>query len=46
MWQNRYYIPIVLSGLALPFVVGFMYGAGLRDWAVSCSPESGEPFSS
>jgi len=25
MWQHRYYIPIVLSGLALPFVVGFLY---------------------
>jgi len=25
VWQNRYYIPIVLSGLALPFVVGFVY---------------------
>ena len=25
MWQDRYYIPIVGSGLALPFVVGFVY---------------------
>jgi stearoyl-CoA desaturase (delta-9 desaturase) len=25
MWQHRYYIPIVLSGLALPFVVGYLY---------------------
>ena len=25
MWQHRYYVPIVLSGLALPFVVGFLY---------------------
>ena len=25
MWQHRYYIPIVLSGLALPFLVGFLY---------------------
>jgi stearoyl-CoA desaturase (delta-9 desaturase) len=25
MWQHRYYLPIVLSGLALPFVVGFLY---------------------
>lgn len=24
LWQHRYYIPIVLSGLALPFVVGFV----------------------
>ncbi len=24
MWQHRYYIPIVLSGLALPFVAGFL----------------------
>ena len=23
MWQHRYYVPIVLSGLALPFLVGF-----------------------
>ncbi len=25
MWQHRYYIPIVLSGLALPLVVGLAY---------------------
>jgi stearoyl-CoA desaturase (delta-9 desaturase) len=33
MWQHRYYIPIVLSGLALPFVVGMLNGGwmgGLR----------------
>lgn len=28
MWQHRYYTPIVLSGLALPFVVGFLHA----DW--------------
>ena len=26
MWQDRHYVAIVLSGLALPFVVGFFYG--------------------
>ena len=26
MWQHRYYVPIVLSGLALPFVVGLLHG--------------------
>jgi len=26
MWQHRYYIPIVLSGLALPFIVGVWSG--------------------
>jgi stearoyl-CoA desaturase (delta-9 desaturase) len=26
MWQHRYYTPIFLSGLILPFVVGFLYG--------------------
>ncbi|MCP9471496.1 MAG: fatty acid desaturase [Nitrospira sp.] len=26
MWQHRYYVPIVLSGLALPFLAGFLYG--------------------
>jgi len=26
MWQHRYYVPIVLSGLALTFVVGFLHG--------------------
>ncbi len=26
MWQHRYYVPIVLSGLAFPFAVGYMYG--------------------
>jgi stearoyl-CoA desaturase (delta-9 desaturase) len=25
MWQHRYYVPIVLSGLGLTFVVGFLY---------------------
>lgn len=25
MWQHRYYIPIVVSGLVLPFVVGALY---------------------
>lgn len=25
MWQHRYYLPIVLSGLALTFVAGFLY---------------------
>ncbi len=25
MWQHRYYVPIVLTGLALPFVVGFAH---------------------
>lgn len=25
MWQHRYYIPIVLSGLVVPFLVGFLY---------------------
>lgn len=25
MWQHRYYVPIVLSGLVLPFLVGFLY---------------------
>jgi len=25
LWQHRYYVLIVLSGLALPFVVGFLY---------------------
>lgn len=29
MWQHRNYVPIVLSGLALPFVVGSLYG-GVR----------------
>lgn len=25
MWQYRWYVPIVLSGLALPFAVGYLY---------------------
>ena len=25
MWQHRYYVPIVLSGLLLTFLVGFLY---------------------
>ncbi len=26
MWQHRWYVPIVLSGLALPFVIGLVNG--------------------
>jgi stearoyl-CoA desaturase (delta-9 desaturase) len=26
MWQHRYYVPIVLSGMILPIVVGGLYG--------------------
>lgn len=25
MWQHRYYAPVVLSGLALPFLAGYLY---------------------
>jgi stearoyl-CoA desaturase (delta-9 desaturase) len=25
MWQHRYYVPIVLSGLVMTFIVGFLY---------------------
>lgn len=25
MWQHRYYVPIVLTGLALPFIVGLLH---------------------
>ncbi len=25
LWQHRYYVPIVLSGLVLPFAVGYLY---------------------
>lgn len=28
MWQHRYYVPIVLSGLVLPFLVGYLH----RGW--------------
>jgi stearoyl-CoA desaturase (delta-9 desaturase) len=29
LWQHRYYVPIVLSGLALPFLIGFLHGGWL-----------------
>lgn len=29
MWQHRWYVPIVLSGLALPFLVGYAYKSPL-----------------
>lgn len=29
MWQHRYYLPIVITGLALPFVVGLLYNGWL-----------------
>ena len=25
MWQHRWYVPLLLSGLALPFLVGYLY---------------------
>ncbi len=34
MWQHRYYVPIVLSGLALPFVVGLLNGGWMS--GLSC----------
>lgn len=34
MWQDRHYVAIVLSGLALPFVVGFFYGGWMS--GLSC----------
>jgi stearoyl-CoA desaturase (delta-9 desaturase) len=34
LWQHRYYLPIVLSGLIVPFVVGFLYAGWLG--GVSC----------
>jgi stearoyl-CoA desaturase (Delta-9 desaturase) len=34
MWQHRNYVPIVLSGLALPFVVGLVYGGWMS--GLSC----------
>jgi len=30
IWQHRYYVPIVLSGLALPFLVGFLHGGWIE----------------
>ncbi len=35
MWQHRWYVLIVLSGLALPFVVGLLAGGGLMS-GLSC----------
>ena len=29
IWQHRYYVPIVLSGLVFPFAVGALYGGWL-----------------
>ncbi|HLG44183.1 MAG TPA: acyl-CoA desaturase [Nitrospirales bacterium] len=34
MWQHRYYIPVVLSGMALPFAVG--YGVGGWKGGLGC----------
>ena len=34
MWQHRWYVPIVLSGLALPVLVGYLAGGPLQ--AVGC----------
>ncbi|MDE1919663.1 MAG: acyl-CoA desaturase [Patescibacteria group bacterium] len=30
MWQERWYVPIVLSGFALPFLVGYIHGGWIR----------------
>ena len=45
MWQHRWYVPIVLSGLALSFMVGFV-GRRMaeRAWVLSCWPESSASF--
>jgi stearoyl-CoA desaturase (delta-9 desaturase) len=34
VWQNRYYLPIVLTGLFLPFVVGLLYNGWIG--AIGC----------
>ena len=34
LWQHRWYVPIVLSGLALPLAVGFLQGGAVR--ALGC----------
>ena len=34
MWQHRYYLPIVLSGLVLPFLIGWI-GGGIKG-GVAC----------
>ena len=33
MWQHRYYVPIVLSGLALPFLIGFLHGGWMESFS-------------
>lgn len=34
MWQNKYYIPIVVGGLLFPFIVGFLYNGWVG--AIGC----------
>jgi stearoyl-CoA desaturase (delta-9 desaturase) len=34
LWQERYYVPIVLSGFAIPLVAGFLHGGWLE--ALGC----------
>lgn len=31
MWQHRYDVPIVLSGLALPFMVGTLFNGWIAE---------------
>ncbi len=33
MWQHRWYVPIVLSGLALPFIIGLVNGGWMGGWS-------------
>ncbi len=33
MWQHRWYVTIVLSGLALPFIIGLVNGGWMGGWS-------------
>jgi stearoyl-CoA desaturase (delta-9 desaturase) len=44
MWQHRWYVSLVLSGLALPFLVGYAYDGWISGVGCFLLPVSGGSF--
>lgn len=44
VWQHRYYVPIVLSGLALPFLIGFLHNGWVGGFAAFILAGMGRTF--
>jgi len=44
LWQHRYYLPIVISGLALPFLIGFLYSGWIGGFGAFMLAGMGRTF--